>query len=94
MALIDELEKYRKDNGLSPDDMAELFGLPVRQNYDHWVRRGKVSRDYIERAIEIVRSADKLSEREQELIDAWRQLSVRAKKMVLVQLKALLAEDA
>lgn len=54
MKLIDEIEKYRSAKGLGQDDMVRIFGLPTRQNYDNWVRRKSIPKNYIDKAKQLL----------------------------------------
>lgn len=89
MELLDDLENYRKANDISPDQMAELFGLSTRQNYDNWVRRKSIPKSYVEKAKEILGYQDKLTKVEKEILSIWRSLPNESKKIVLTQFKAL-----
>lgn len=52
MNLIEELEKYREANGLKKSEMARMFKVES-QNYNNWVYRGSLPKEFYDLAISI-----------------------------------------
>lgn len=50
MNLIEDLERYRKENGLKKSEMARMFKVES-QNYNNWVYRGSLPKEFYDLAI-------------------------------------------
>jgi len=54
MNLVERLESYRKQRGLSKTDMAKTFGVAY-QNYHNWTVRGSLPKEHYGAAFKILK---------------------------------------
>lgn len=90
--LVQKLEKYRKANGLTKADMARLVGANSNQQYNNWVYRGSLPKEFYTRVATILGTDGELSRIDAEIISKIEQLPEAKAALVLQMIDSLLGD--
>ena len=81
--LIEELEAHREEEGISKAQMSRLMQANSLQQYNNWVYRKSLPKEWHARAFKILRGAGKDIVLEQEILHKIHKLSSGKAKLVL-----------
>jgi len=88
--LIKKVEDYRTSKGLNKADMARLIGANSSQQYNNWVYRGSLPKEYYDRALRILETEGIESRLDAEILEKLEKLPKSKAALVLQMIDTLL----
>lgn len=88
--LIKKVEGYRTSKGLTKADMARLIGANSSQQYNNWVYRGSLPKEYYARAHRILETEGMESRLDAEILEKLEKLPEAKAALVVQMIESLL----
>lgn len=89
-SLAQQIEAYRKANGIEKQEMSELLGAPTYQHYYMWMQRNSIPKAYVDRARAILSQKRQVSKAEAEILEKFSRLSDQEAAVVLKMIEGIL----
>lgn len=88
--LIQQVEEYRISKGLIKAEMAKLIGANSSQQYNNWVYRNSLPKEYIPRAQRLLETQDKEIRLDAEILEKIERLPEAKAALVIQMIDGLL----